>query len=415
MQKKLQQLKKLFLENRLFFFSLALLFLLPIYSGEIIANSHAFIFGKYINYLHIRISLHLLVSIIVLFQYFYENKNSRKFLLPLAFGIIALACIPLLSVQLLSSSFTPLLYLSSTFHLLEFAIISSALLISLHQVLHAPFGKVIFATITSSVLIQLMFGAGQFMIKGPLFGNLLTWTGQPATFTSNSFIGIFEYTRVYGTTPHPNILAGILVLFFFLVLSLQVPRNWKITLSTIIGVMIGVTLSKSGILAFIAVASIYLLKSWNKLPQLTAKTFVALLLFANLFLVLFFHFVSQFGISATFIESRSVIHKLYLELLLQHPRLLLSGTGFTLSIPALLANASTLKTSTIWGNQILAEPPHNALVLLVIELGIPAVIGFLYIALRKLDLVLLNLPNWQRYSLLLMLIILGGVDHYLVY
>jgi O-antigen ligase len=416
MQTQLQQLKTYLKKYLLQVVSLFFIASLPLFIGEIIANSHAYLLGKYINYLHIRITLTLILALVVCVAYILQKKPQKDLIIFLSISALA----PLVTSQPIyglsreiGAPFFPL-YIASIFHLTAFFTTAGAFFIATKTILtsEAFLHKSFFKVISISLVFQLIFGIFQYFSNGPFAPSYLAWLGQPTEFTSKSIIGIFEYTRLYGTTPHPNILAGIIVFLNFLVLSLEVPKKNKLLFGIASIVLLVGTLSKTGILAFIALIFVYLLRI-----QLEKITLPKLLYWAiPLLLTIAVGATALFPeTSATFVDSRVMIQSLYLELLQKFPHFLLTGTGFTMSIQTLLFHAKDITQTVIWGNQILAEPPHNILLLMLVELGLPlttVLVGGLWVIWKQNWQ---SLYKWQYIALVLIVLILGSFDHYLVY
>lgn len=416
MQTQLQQLKNYIKKYPLEGVSLLFISSLPLFIGEIIADSHAYLLGKYINYLHIRITLTLILALGVCVVYLLKKKSQKE--LYVFLSILTLASIvairPIYELSRgIGTSFSPL-FIASFFHLAAFFTSTTAFFITTKTILASDISlhKTVLKVFSLSLGFQIFFGILQFFSNGPFEPSFFAWLGQPTVFTSKSIIGIFEYTRLYGTTPHPNILAGIIVFWNFIVLSLTAPKVNKLFFGLASLVLLLGTLSKTGLLAFIALFFAYLLR--NRLEKITIPKlyyWVIPLLFSIAIAV-----TSLFPeTSATFVDSRVTIQSLYLELLQKFPHFLLTGTGFTMSIPTLLFHAKDLTQTVIWGNQILAEPPHNILLLLLVELGLPLtttlVGGLWYVWKKNWQL----LHTWQYVALVLIVLILGSFDHYLVY
>lgn len=419
MQKKLQQLKKILTEEPLILFCILFVALLPFYAGEIISNSHAYLLGKYINYLHVRISLHLILSFIISFLYYLKPENRKQlffFLSIFIFGTIA-AMSPIRAiVNQTGQVFLPL-FLSSSFHLFEFLLKLTAVIVSTGILLDSTSEKkkILLTALSISIGLQFSLGLAQWLLKGPLFPNFLSWSGQPIRFTSDSIIGIFGYARVYGTTPHPNILAGIMSFYLFLLLSIQEKLLLRKILLTLVILIILSTLSKSALLVVFFISFIFLTKKYFTATTYNVSTLLYGVILALFLSLIGFYLVSLPNVSATFVESRSLIEKLYLEIIQMNPLVLLSGVGFTMAIPTLLTQSSTLTNSVIWGNQILAEPPHNVLLLSVLEFGLPMaiVLNYLIFSLAKTNLT--KLETWQLMCIALLIAILGSLDHHLIY
>jgi len=140
-----------------------------------------------------------------------------------------------------------------------------------------------------------------------------------------------------------------------------------------------------------------------------------LLSLANIAIIIMTQIIYHYHIPVPYLESRAVIQQLYLELIGLHPLQLLTGTGFVMAIPNLLANTASLGTSLFWYSRILAEPPHNAFLLLIIEFGLPITGLFLWMIWGQVKSWAVSLLPWQILSILLFIAAFGGLDHFLVY
>jgi len=422
MHKQLQQLKEFLDKFGIFYSSLLYICLLPIYSGNIVSPSLAGYFGQYINFLHIRITLHDLVALLVV-VFFYRNAdkaiNQHKRLLLVCIALVALSLFPvrLLSEQL-GVSFL-MLEVTSSAHLFSFLLNATALILASSALLAISTTKkagLIMWGIGAISVLEGLLVLGQILIKCPLFGTLLTWTGQPAEFTSKAIWGIYEFARAYGTTPHPNIFAAIMVFYVFLVLATAINKKITPLLVCLLSTLVIATLSKIGAAALVLVLLCYASQNLlSKLPLLTTRVFWSstLIGYLSIIAVNLGIFISQ--VSMPYLQSRAVIQQLYIELLAYRPYLLLTGTGFSFSIPTLLQSAPLLQTSTVWGSRILAEPPHNILLLLVTEVGILGTVLVLWYIHSIGNGTFSTLAHWKRVALLSIIILFGGLDHLLAY
>lgn len=436
MHKLLQQFKEWLLANGDFYTSLLYLIALPIFSGEIISSGLAQQFGPYLSYLHIRITLHDILALAVLYFFLRKpntlvnsalsrdtNKAARRRVMMIGL-LLLLTILPSIFSQYIlarSLSISPLMILLlPTVHLLSLLLNLSAFFISCRTVLLATVqNRVLFLKfLFIAIVLQLVICLGQLFLRGPILGSVMRWTGQPEVFTSKAIWGIYEFSRAYGTTPHPNILAAIGTFYAYLALSLHPPRKLLFALLFAISVMITTTLSKLGLIALAGVFVSYAFRSFfSRLSPSFSTVKIAPALFTLLALSLVVEWAAfTFQWSPPYFQSRAVIQQTYVELLVGNPFMLLTGTGFTLSIPTLLTHAPQLATSLVWGSRMLAEPPHNALLLLLVEFGAIGIGVGTVLVTRFLRLISLpSLENWEKIALLCLLAIWGGFDHLLIY
>jgi hypothetical protein len=434
MHRQLQQFKEKLLIHGSFYASLLYIAALHVYSGEILFKGLATHFGSYLPFLHLRITLHDLLAIIVLLLFLYQTKSTLRALLskiqkygaPSAF--IVISCLLITVFLALSAQYTLanalqtsvfLVLLTSGFHFLSFFLNLSALAVSIWSVINSPpeqqttVAKALFV----AVAVQITLAITQLLFHGPIYGPLLKWTGQPEIFTSKSLWGIHEFIRAYGTTPHPNILAAIGTFYAYLALRLHQPHRLRLALFLGAAILVGTTLSKLGIIALVVILLTYSFKTLlGRISiQLSPKLLFSALIFLLALSLLFEWVTLQLHWSPPYLQSRAVIQQAYLELLGKNPILLLTGTGFTLATPALLAQGAQLATPLFWGSRMLSEPPHNALLLIIVEFGL---IGFgwcAFLITRIFRAVTFPLENWEKFALLSLLVIWGGFDHLLLY
>lgn len=427
MHQQLLQLNKALRQHYVLILSVAYIATLPLYIGEILTTDAAYIFGKYINYLHIRVTLRFLLGTILLGAILWKNKAflkewAKKYRFFITSGILFLlyaSIIPFFNGALTTMSNFSALYTASISNLFFTIVNLIAVVCATIQVLQSAqryHGKIA-GTLATSLALQGLFAVNQFLAKGPWLPDVHTWTGQPAVFTSNAFWGITEYFRIYGTTPHPNILATILCFFLVIIFFLAIPKTYKVAIAAGIILLILGTLSRVGIAASICVTALYLTRHWtDKLTVRNSKLAVPLIVSSIYLLPLLLSHIPIAFSAFPFLESRRIIATLYNELLTNTPLLFAHGTGFVLSIPTLLATSKELPTSIIWGNQILAEPPHNIAQLLLVEFGIIGTGLISLIVYASATLVeIRKIPKWIILSLFLLLLLWGSFDHLLVY
>jgi hypothetical protein len=407
--------KSVLKKDPLFLFSLLYIALLPFFIGKIVASEHANIFGLYINYLHIRITLQLIIATVVI--YLYSKNKPKRDIISQTLLVAFLVFVSSAQSYLLGSRFgaSGLPYFAVTaFYQTTWLLQLLALIYSLKTLWsRKEESSLIMIGIGLSVFVQAAIVIAQFILKAPLLPNLLAGIGQPTVFTSLSQVGMYDLPRVYGTTPHPNILAAIMTFFAFLLLNTEARGMLKKIVLATIAVIVILTLSKSAILALTGIFIIYSLR--KKLPKigLPFAYFAGIaLLFA---IVLLLPIIASNYETLSFITTRAQIQSLYVALIKFNPYYLLFGTGFRMSIPALYEDLKSIGVSAIFNSRLLVEPPHNVLLLMCIEFGIPVTILSLAYFKNMLAGLTKNQPTWVYLSIIWMLLSFGGFDHFLLY
>lgn len=95
--------------------------------------------------------------------------------------------------------------------------------------------KIVFTGLTLTLIFQSLLGIFQFHTQGPLYGFPFLGETNLANFfgIATGIFGGVENRLPYGTTAHPNILGGVLVIFWLLAVKLvlkkkiQLPPTWK--------------------------------------------------------------------------------------------------------------------------------------------------------------------------------------------
>ncbi len=197
--------------------------------------------------------------------------------------------------------------------------------------------------------------------------------------------------RPYATMPHPNALAGFLLVSSLIILNFENQfkiknLKFKITHLSLMAALLTIplTFSKSAILIEVGLIIFWLVKKFNKL-------------FLILFLVpiiLYFYLPS----SPNSIPERIVLNQKAIETIKNNP---VFGVG--------LGNSVSLLPS-------LRQPTHNIFLLLASELGLPVVLIIGYLIIKNL----LKIKNFSRSAsessilkiAILVVIATGMADHY---
>jgi len=212
----------------------------------------------------------------------------------------------------------------------------------------------------------------QFIKQGSV-GGLWYWLGE-RTFNLYTpgiakvgFLDLGLVLRPYATLPHPNALAGFLLVSSLLLVA----TNKKI--ATLALLTVPLTFSKSAILAEICVIIFWLIKKFkNKVLYL-----------AFLFPVFLYFYLPT---STDSVPQRLWLNQQARQVITAYP---LSGVGlgnFVSQVPSV------------------RQPVHNIYLLLIAELGIPVSIVIFYLGFKKL----LTIDYWP----LIIPMVIGLVDHY---
>lgn len=247
-----------------------------------------------------------------------------------------------------------------------------------------------------SIVLQSIWGFLQVLLNRNLtgylpFGETSLSVYSPA-IAKVTLLG-HTFLRAYGTTPHPNVLAGILVIYMLILLSSSRSTNKYVLGVGTVGLL--ATASRSGILAF-GISLIYLL--WQSPSKLKAPLIGLIAVFM----------LGVFKLFPVGLESLSFTERL------EYARLSISlfGENFVTGI-GLNQFIYHLPFSTnleLEGRNL--QPVHNIWLLWVVEtgvLGLSSIVGFV-------SLLWIRIKTTSSYNkaLLLSILILGSLDHYLL-
>jgi hypothetical protein len=318
---------------------------------------------------------------------------------------------------------------ASTWNFIEFLVFWFAFGIVLRKVIIGSFSKkYLFLAILFSLSLQLILGTFQIFLRQPVLPQIFTPFGQPPFFESFTYVGSAIFPRMYGTTPHPNILAATATLFSAIILFLDSSRlrgilAYFIALAVILG-----TLSRTGMIAIACLTILFLGRKFFS-NQLKHRKFFSNTRLLTIFLLGFF-LISGVFISVLphdtinlpyFIESRAKLEDAYVRFMVMFPNLWLFGTGFLGTLPLLYQNYTSLPFPMLLENSFFFDIPHHAGTLLHLELGLP-VCALLFWVISRWFVDLQNHISIKKrdtyvfvLSLGLLFMIFGVFDHFLIY
>ena len=286
---------------------------------------------------------------------------------------------------LISSS--PLVSLYKWFRVLEYYWLFKYLLLKIDFKFQKSFAQR--ANLKFVILWTAALAWWQFFLQHSV-GGLWTWLGERPLSVATpliakvSFLGQ-QLMRPYATFPHPNALAGFLLISAILLYITPQPPL-KLRGGAAAGVILALltiplTFSRTAIVLEIGILLIWILL---KIENWKLKIAGAALLLASSI----YYLVSISGSVASLPDRLSLIHNSYL-LIHKSP---IVGVGLGAFIPA----AATY------------QPVHNIYLLLASELGIPAFLVIGYLALENY----LKIKSWKLKIAILVLATTGLVDHY---
>ena len=388
------------------------IFLIPTNLAYHFITKQAYINGILVDYLIPKLYLSDIPILILLFLWLIKaikNKTKITFRFPHILFFILLPLGILSSNPLASVWFwLKLTQLSLFFFWINTHLTKEKPLSKLYQLIHVP--------LTFSLLFQSILGIYQFIFQKSLVGywffgeTTLTHTPNIAkgNFSILSFIENGLRILPYGTTPHPNILAGFLSIGIILHLLITKTKNnskthqnplmpiaFFLSITTLL-----LTLSASAWIALIIGVSILTLFKSNK-PK--AIQFLAPLTLISL--TIFIIFTKDNLLTDNYsISRRNQLNHIALQMFAKNP---INGVGLN-NFTAKVSQFGTIHTYTSF-----IQPPHNIFLLWLAETGIFGLILILLV-LKNMIKTRTKLKPKQiiQATPVLMILIIGLIDHY---
>ena len=230
-------------------------------------------------------------------------------------------------------------------------------------------------------------------VGGPLY-----WLGERAFNIGTPGIATISlagrlFLRPYATLPHPNALAGFLLVAGLIIFYLR-PKSLLSHISILISALtIPLTFSRTAIILEIMILGFWVLL---KIKKIKLKIF-----FSGLLLLLLLQLTRISSPSS--LSDRLALNQ---KAILAISKNLLIGVGLGNFIPAAAHDSSFI----IHNSFLTTQPVHNIYLLLASELGLPATIALSLIVIRSLSHLLSN----DKFLIICAFTILlsGAVDHY---
>lgn len=246
-----------------------------------------------------------------------------------------------------------------------------------------------------AVFVQFFVGSYQFVTGASLGVWFLGESNISNGMINSSFIDINgeSFLRAYGTFPHPNVLAGWLILVLLVtLLSFNVKRVVDYILLFFISFLMLLTFSRISTLLLILFLVLFAISKLVK--RNTLHSFGGILLT---------RFVNVFNVDSSW-SDRVKLFKVNLEIFKENALL---GTGIGNS---LRYYADRIPYTS--NGRLLLQPVHNIFMLSLVEMGIFISIYFWFVIYR----VFIKGTKWNllKICILIFLIVVGMFDHYLL-
>ncbi len=242
-----------------------------------------------------------------------------------------------------------------------------------------------------AVIFECLLAIAQFLTDGSLFFWVLgerTFSIATPAIAKFDFFGV-EFLRPYGTFPHPNVLAG------FILVSTALLWRWKtfVRFNAIFLSLIASTI----FLAFSRVVWVVGLVSLAGIArQLPLRRWMWIALLVILGPLVAVRLSSAFTYDVLSFARRDDLNHAALTLFLQNP---LTGVGLNNFIPSIAYQ------SAVAGPTRFLQPVHNVLLLVLAETGIIGLVGWSI-------LIGYGLKKHRYWAVWVMIGVIGMFDHY---
>lgn len=268
------------------------------------------------------------------------------------------------------------------------------------------YGNLLVWGFIAGAALQAALGIYQFFVQ---YAFASKWLGMAAhdPATLGTYVveaGGGRWLRAYGALPHPNILAGYLMVAILLLLAIPIigraTRLLKLAILPILTAGMFFTFSRGAWLALAIGLFVLLVKNRAKI----AKEIVIIILTAGCLLFVFWPLVLTRAVATDRLDVKSTSERIgyYGEawtLIKNHPFL---GVGLGNYTRAVHDEIDPARSAYAY------QPVHNIFVLAEVELG---AVGILLIVIALY--VLRKVINWKKLVYLLPFLFIGLFDHYL--
>ncbi len=349
------------------------IFLIPSNLFQVLSESNAYIHGIRIDYFLPKLSLFDIVSWSLIFSWLLWRitgisewiRGHRNILMTVG-GLATLAAIR----QFFSPLPTASIYL--LFQILEISAWGIAVKDVLTQSSAIQRQRIMDIAIGSAVLFQSLLGAFQFLTQSSLANFWLL--GEPQlvqkiTIASSTFLGE-TVILPYGTTPHPNILGGLLALgsLYFCWRWLGSSGRWRWIFAVLIVSAVTTLLLTQSLAAWLILCLGIGLGIWyrRRPPSLTILSMLIPILLILFPLTLEILYQTSVVSNNASIERRVQLNRIGIQLAALYP---VTGTGLN-TTPAVLEEVTRNEVS-----QRFLQPIHHTPLLILVETGLLGLLG----------------------------------------
>lgn len=391
---------------------------LPTQLGKHFWPQESFVLGIRIDYLAptLYVTDILLVCFLTVFLYEYRAAVIRQVLLLVSRPVFSLAAL-FFVLSILSSLFQaerPLLVL---YGFLKVSEISALVLCTWILLSEKPFRLSVLMAFSLGMVFESALSIVQFLTQSSL-GGVFYYVGE-RTFSqvtpgiALSEIGGTLLLRPYGTLPHPNVLAGYLLLGSALLLyaKKQTTQLWqRMWFSAVILLsffVVLLSLSRLSIVLFLGMLFAFYVSYKKKGNKAVG---ISLLIVISMVLVLA-PFLSERYTSLTF-GSASVQERLFLlrasvSMIHENPFIGVGLNHFLVSLPEFITHGTSI---------FLLQPVHNVFMLILSEGGVLMFLSF-FLVIGSVSKHILRSARDTRVTVFVLVglvVAIGMVDHYLL-
>lgn len=385
-------------------------FLIPTNLAYHVYVQSAYLNGRLIDYLLPRLYLSDLsiLGVILIYVFINRLKLYRSFIFSIKLYPI-LYTLLLFYLWYLASSPAPQAGYWAIMKIVEFSLFGAAII---NQYTKSQFLSTIRVPFFISLLFQMVVSLYQFINQFSVIGYI--FMGEPSLenvgIVKNSYFGVLEVAP-YGTTVHPNVLAGFMVVgYLFIILSSQkqpistIKKAAHVVFIGLIMTILYLTQSLGAFCSLFIGLCLILLK--NKLSIRIYRVVIQMLvagslIFSPLIISYLYH-------SRNYADNHSILARYELnqsswQLWLQHPVFGVGPNQFVAYLP---------QTPLSGQKTLFLQPVHHLLLLILVETGLTGFMVTLLLLWQYLHQAKIRHSTALYLVPLAVLLIIGSTDHY---
>jgi O-antigen ligase len=361
----------------------------------------AFVYGIRIDYYSPAIYLSDILIFVILFLWVIHSLLLKK-RLTLKKSIILPVFISIFILINILVSMSPELSFLKWIKLLE--MLSMAFFITKFRKIEIH--KWILLPLSLSLILFTSIGIGQFILKSTI-GGFFYFLGERSFSVNTPGVALVNFNgnqllRAYSTFPHPNSLAGFIVINIFLLLNYEKQIKKELFRTTITFAFVGliITFSKSAFLGLLICLTFLLLE--KRVKMIKRNTGLLFLTLINLLSILSLT-VNWEILGNRLFKSESILQRI--SLIKISTKMFLENPFFGVGLNNFIANIPKYLDNNLW----ILQPVHNIYLLVLVESGLIGLLLFFVGIVKIFDKASIN-----KYFFLIFIFILisGYFDHY---